>query len=196
MGIRKGCNSKIIIVTVGVLLFFQTMHSANVYSDDCYLRALIREYVRLHGVLSAVLEEKLVSLLSSDVMGEIDEGLEVLKILDNPDQIVTIIEKVFTNKGLRLKIEGEGQVAITIKNLEDEELGRQPFVISEESGIVEFYSVMIKDTDFRGKRLGPMMFHWAAAHPYFRSRCSDWPVVSTAVNYNALRPFPEVILEI
>lgn len=56
---------------------------------------------------ASYLEERLIGLLSGDSNDEIDKGLEALDTLQNPEQIVKIIERVFDNKGFRLEIEGK-----------------------------------------------------------------------------------------
>ena len=137
---------------------------------------------------------KIIKLLSSDNTGEIDRGLRALDALQNPDDIVKIVDSVFAGRDLRLeiydKVTAREMPAIRIVNIRDggDIVGRCHFFPSTHK-LLEFYSTEIEKEELRGKRLFPLMLHWIIAHPYFQTRCFGWDIRADRANARAARVF-------
>jgi len=120
----------------------------------------------------------LVRRLSSRNIREVDNALVSLGKLRDPEQIVSIVEEVFANKGLRLEIDEQRHpyVIRIIRNENQEIIGTRDFVIVSKEKVLVFYSGGISQDGYEGRRLFPLMYQWMAAHDNFRNRFSGWRI--------------------
>ena len=134
----------------------------------------------------------LINKLSSDNVKEIDKALiELDKISEfDRDRVARIAEKVFANRGLRLKIEPNWIDIINTEN--NEVVGYRTFDdwnSGDNSGALLLLHAEIYDkySDLRGKRLFPLLYRWMPAQPEFLKYSGSEIISGTPVNHNAAR---------
>ncbi|MFH1622202.1 MAG: hypothetical protein ABIA97_03680 [Candidatus Omnitrophota bacterium] len=123
-------------------------------------------------------EFDLVNRLSSDDTEEIDDALIDLYEIHDSEGIVSIIEKVFANRGLKFRNIPPSDIEIeTIDG--DERVGfRECYTVGREK-VLWSHEVEI-GKEYRHKRLFPLLYFWMSAHKHFKV-FSGWEIRSDSL---------------
>lgn len=178
---------------IGMFLCSNPAYSSHV----SHLRVPMGAGNRLQEILT---EEEIFTLLSSKdtpdkAKIEIDKGLKALDVLENPEQVIKIIESVFANRGLELKIDPvhenrAGDIARNINIISTKD-GRSIATRSFYTLTSLYENTLIFSYDgfglnfiqeFAGKRLFPLMCRWMSAQTDF-SKFSGWKIKVDRATY-------------
>jgi len=134
---------------------------------------------------------ELIEKLSSDNVKEINEVLVELDEIAKSDhyRVAQIVEKVFANRGLRLRIEPNWIHIINIENgdvvgyrtFDDWSMARPKALLFLQAEIDNKYSAL------RGKRLVPLLYRWMPAQPEFLKYSGLEILTSGTIAHSAAR---------
>ncbi|MFC1620797.1 hypothetical protein ACFL2G_00695 [Candidatus Omnitrophota bacterium] len=201
MGIGKGLSFKIVTICMSICFIF----NANAYSmSKLRINSMgddiegSMERKRKESMLSEMTRIKIIEFLSKpdNDKGLIDNGLDLLDSVQDPRDIMEIIESAFARRKLRLYLCKKGifgdtgtpmdisnilkdsieSGAYNIKIIPDggsEMIGARDFRINVKKKIMTFSAGFIYEENLRGKRFFGMLYRWMFALPCF-SNCSGW----------------------